>query len=305
MKWIKYSVLQNTINTGTESAPNYENIFLEKKIGYSEANLAIAQNEAFEGKYTIEEDSESFELKPLSVELGGTGGRTAAEALKSLGIAGLLDKGFLVHKFNSANESSVSYWRNVGAGIFHTPASLDGKTVTPGDYVGGLFYGMANHGFLINMVKDTGTLESPIPFDVVQYFIFQSGSDVAVYTRNSIPNTSNWDSDWVPFNKCVKVHKYKGTKSGMTNESDARKISVNFNDKLPTVLMINYYNGNTLTFAKGSTATGGAKAYPYIDASGEERSAVVIWGEDFVSLYNNDETYELNSSFYEYTCIIL
>lgn len=63
MKWIKYNVYQNTINTGTESSPVYEDILLEKKICYSEVNLAIAEEEAYNGEYTIEEDS-TLDIKP-------------------------------------------------------------------------------------------------------------------------------------------------------------------------------------------------------------------------------------------------
>lgn len=56
MKWIKYNVYQSTINKGTEESPSYEDILLGKKVGYSEENLAIAQKEAYNGEYTIEED---------------------------------------------------------------------------------------------------------------------------------------------------------------------------------------------------------------------------------------------------------
>ena len=77
MKWIKYKVLQSEVNN--------EKVFVDKKIGYSDANLLIAQNEAYNG-YTIEEDSEKFENKPVGIEHGGTGASTKAEALKNLGL---------------------------------------------------------------------------------------------------------------------------------------------------------------------------------------------------------------------------
>lgn len=77
MKWIRYQVVQDT--NGEEV------ILLTKKIGHSEANLAIAQAEAYNGEYTIEEDSKSFDEKPLAIEFGGTGAKTAAEALTRLG----------------------------------------------------------------------------------------------------------------------------------------------------------------------------------------------------------------------------
>lgn len=78
MKWIKYQVVQDTIDG--------EVILLTKKIEHSEANLAIANTEAYDG-YEIIEDEKSFEEKPLSIELGGTGGKTAEEARRNLGAA--------------------------------------------------------------------------------------------------------------------------------------------------------------------------------------------------------------------------
>lgn len=79
MKWIKYKVLQSTIDE--------KDIFLDKKIGHSEANLVIAQSEAYNGEYTIEEDGETFEEKPLPIELGGTSAKTAEEARVRIGAA--------------------------------------------------------------------------------------------------------------------------------------------------------------------------------------------------------------------------
>lgn len=78
MKWIKYKVVQDT--SGEEV------ICLTKKIGYNEANLAIAQAEAYNGEYTIEEDATTFEQNPLGVNFGGTGATTAAQARNNLGI---------------------------------------------------------------------------------------------------------------------------------------------------------------------------------------------------------------------------
>lgn len=82
MKWIKYQVVQDTIDG--------EVILLTKKIEHSEANLAIANTEAYDG-YEIIEDEKSFEEKPLSIELGGTGGKTAEEARRNLGAASIED----------------------------------------------------------------------------------------------------------------------------------------------------------------------------------------------------------------------
>lgn len=49
MKWIKYEYVCGTSTDGAE-------ILAKKRIGYSESNLAIAQTEAYNGEYTIEED---------------------------------------------------------------------------------------------------------------------------------------------------------------------------------------------------------------------------------------------------------
>ena len=49
MKWIKYQIVQSTVDN--------ENVFATKKVGYSDANLAIAQGEAYNGQYEIIEDS--------------------------------------------------------------------------------------------------------------------------------------------------------------------------------------------------------------------------------------------------------
>lgn len=77
MKWIKYQIVCG-------KNENEEDILINKKVGYSNENLAIAQKEAYNG-YEIIEDSESFEKEPLAIEFGGTGAKTAAEALQKLG----------------------------------------------------------------------------------------------------------------------------------------------------------------------------------------------------------------------------
>lgn len=56
MKWIKYKFLSAEINHGTEENPDIEQIFLEKSIGWNEANEEIAKREAYNGEYTIEDD---------------------------------------------------------------------------------------------------------------------------------------------------------------------------------------------------------------------------------------------------------
>lgn len=48
MKWIKYQIVQCTVGE--------DDVLATKKVGYSDANLAIAQGEAYNGQYEIIED---------------------------------------------------------------------------------------------------------------------------------------------------------------------------------------------------------------------------------------------------------
>lgn len=48
MRWIKYQIVQCVIND--------ENVLVTKKVGYNDANIVIAQNEAYNGQYEIIED---------------------------------------------------------------------------------------------------------------------------------------------------------------------------------------------------------------------------------------------------------
>lgn len=57
-KIIKYKFLSCEINHGTEENPDIEQFFLEKSMGWSEANEEIAKQEAYKGEYTVEEVSE-------------------------------------------------------------------------------------------------------------------------------------------------------------------------------------------------------------------------------------------------------
>ena len=58
MKIIKYKFLSCEINHGTEEEPNIEQIFLEKSMGWNEANEEIAKREAYNGEYTVEDDGQ-------------------------------------------------------------------------------------------------------------------------------------------------------------------------------------------------------------------------------------------------------
>lgn len=75
-RWIKYQIV---CNAG-------KNILLNKKLEYSDANLIIAQNEAYEGAYTIEEDEKNIEKEPLGIELGGTHAKSAEGARANLDV---------------------------------------------------------------------------------------------------------------------------------------------------------------------------------------------------------------------------
>lgn len=60
MKWIKYQIVQCTLEE--------EDVLITKKVGYDEAHLAIAQQEAYNGQYEIIEDNFSLpEASPVIV----------------------------------------------------------------------------------------------------------------------------------------------------------------------------------------------------------------------------------------------
>ena len=67
-KVIKYKFLSSEINHGTEENPAVEQIFLEKRMGYSEANEAVAKAEACNGEYTVEDDSAEEAAQPTREE---------------------------------------------------------------------------------------------------------------------------------------------------------------------------------------------------------------------------------------------
>lgn len=57
MKWIKYQ-LNNPVNVGTDNEPVFIDNLSDKALSYCEANLAIAEKEAHEGKYSIDDDGQ-------------------------------------------------------------------------------------------------------------------------------------------------------------------------------------------------------------------------------------------------------
>ena len=57
MKIIKYQ-LCTRVNHGTEKTPVWEDVLSDVTMGWSDANEAIAQKEAYNGEYTIEDDGQ-------------------------------------------------------------------------------------------------------------------------------------------------------------------------------------------------------------------------------------------------------
>lgn len=78
MKWIEYVYVCNAS----------KGIFLRKKVAYNEANLAIAKIESYDGNYIITNDDDAdFEVKPIAINVGGTGACNASDARKNLEVA--------------------------------------------------------------------------------------------------------------------------------------------------------------------------------------------------------------------------
>ena len=75
MKIIKYQIVQNTINHGTEENPDIE-VVLSPKGRYSdeanlEKNIDIVKTEAYNGEYTIEDDGVSnYPVAPRNIVSG-------------------------------------------------------------------------------------------------------------------------------------------------------------------------------------------------------------------------------------------
>ena len=67
-KVIKYKFLSAEINHGTEENPVMEQIFIEKSMGWNEANEEIAKAEAYNGEYTIEDDGQPEPEQSLTTD---------------------------------------------------------------------------------------------------------------------------------------------------------------------------------------------------------------------------------------------
>lgn len=67
MKLIKYQ-LCTEINHGTEDEPQIEQVFSAVTLGWSEVNEEIAKAEAYNGEYTIEEESDNRPFEEIQTE---------------------------------------------------------------------------------------------------------------------------------------------------------------------------------------------------------------------------------------------
>ena len=67
MKIIKYQ-LCTKVNRGTKDEPNIEQVFSAVRLGWSEGNEKIAKTEAYNGEYTIEEESDNRPFEEIQTE---------------------------------------------------------------------------------------------------------------------------------------------------------------------------------------------------------------------------------------------
>lgn len=67
MKVLKYQ-LCTEVNYGTKDKPNIEQVFSAVTLGWSEANEKIAKAEAYNGKYTIEEEQDNRPFEEIQTE---------------------------------------------------------------------------------------------------------------------------------------------------------------------------------------------------------------------------------------------
>jgi hypothetical protein len=65
MKITKYN-LCTRVNNGTEETPVWEDILSPVEMGWNETNEIIAQKEAYNGEYTIEDDGEPEPVAPTN-----------------------------------------------------------------------------------------------------------------------------------------------------------------------------------------------------------------------------------------------
>lgn len=189
MKWIKYQILQSVIDE--------QPILVNKKVGYNDANLAIAQTEAYNGEYTIEEDEEDFEKEPLAIELGGTGAKTVEDACKNIGgintyvhsadgLTGVGENG----KFKATSSGTISSI-NIGAKTYNVRQGED----TSIDLVEGCWYTFILDGTTINFnsggagsIKVKGGTSYPASPKEGMIWVKTSTSIGKVYLKEKVPN---------------------------------------------------------------------------------------------------------------------
>ena len=67
MKWIRYYI-NTPVNTGTDSEPVYVDNLSKKSVWYTEDNIALAEEEAYNGEYTIDDDGIEEVNKPTQLD---------------------------------------------------------------------------------------------------------------------------------------------------------------------------------------------------------------------------------------------
>lgn len=67
MKWIKYRLCTED-NCGTEEQPDIQQIFSDVTLGWSESNEELAQREAYNGEYTIEDEPDDRQLDEIRAD---------------------------------------------------------------------------------------------------------------------------------------------------------------------------------------------------------------------------------------------
>lgn len=68
-KVIRYQFLSCEVNRGTEENPVMVPILRNKSLGWSEANEEIAKREAYNGEYTIVDDSAEEVIEPTQLDI--------------------------------------------------------------------------------------------------------------------------------------------------------------------------------------------------------------------------------------------
>lgn len=92
MKWIKYEYICGTNADGS-------NILAKKRIGYSDANIAIARTESYNGEYTIEDDGKEYPNEaviPADTDMQGNRIKNLGAPTQSTDAARVLDIGLVI-----------------------------------------------------------------------------------------------------------------------------------------------------------------------------------------------------------------